>query len=656
MVSSDSEFVISDDIELHRIVKSRSNSLQESAERESQFSELSNGGPLSSPKSKVKAFLEGLWHGPAHPVDGPPEIKSPYARQFENFPYRISSSFPTKIKLPFIILYYAFWLVILQQALSSYLTEQPTYQDEASGKSMDIISISCRGESSIWKGKNQRCGLAGAKCAPFDNREVVLRCPALCDSESITYSSIPVGDQNIKYRSFTIGGGRAETPENDVLSYPYRADSYPCGAAVHAGLVSPFFGGCAKIRFVGPQPEFPAKDGSIGFDSFFPASYQFVKTPKCHNCYDPRVLVAFINILLGLPVIYMSTNGSLAFWTVCISGFWTIILTFDPPLVVKAQDPESLATLISLGFERLLPLCFILYVVWKAACQTTLSRPSSPICKALIWYPLFWVGMLNNVTFDRLPVDRLTITDILTQPGSIFATLGIVAIIAVGVVVQAYHLWKAGKFRMYFKLYLGFIGALVVLGNLSGLNLRIHHYILALLLIPGTNTKGMTAMLFQGVLLGLLVNGVSRWGLASIEETDRSLRRSDPSGEIKPPEFLGYERSNSSVSWQIRERDNPIMINGEFISPHDKLNRYSLIVNDVEWYNGPNSSVSLEALAAENDRFAELLGYASDHSQEQKLYLRVGRAGGTRRSDYTNAAVLKYPSGEFVPPKSGLTK
>ncbi|KAH3660173.1 hypothetical protein OGAPHI_007378 [Ogataea philodendri] len=655
MSSSESAFAISDDIELHPIAKSRSNSSRDSAEQNSQFSDLGTSLGLDPSRSKLKSFLYRLWNGPIVPRDDPVQFKSAYIQQFESFPQRISAPFPAKIKLPFILLYYTFWLFILQQALAPYLTEQPTWEDEVSGKSLDVISISCRQESSIWRGKNAQCGLNGKKCAPFEDREVYVRCPALCDSESIAYSSISVGDQNIKYRDFTIGGGRLNFPVNGSLSYPYRADSFPCGAAIHAGVVSPYFGGCARIKFVGAQSEFPSRDGSVGFNGFFPASFEFVQLPKCHNCFDPRVLVALINILLGFPVMFLSNSGALAFWTVCISGFWTIILTFDPPMVVKAQDPESLATLISLGFQRLLPLCFILYVFWKIACKTTLSYPSSPICKTLIWYPLFWVGILNNVTFDRLPVDRLTITDILTQPGSIFATLGIVVTIVCGAVVQAYHLWKAGKFREYLRLYVGFIVALVVLGNLAGLNLRIHHYILAMLLLPGTNTKGLTAMLFQGVLLGLLVNGVARWGLASIEETDRSLRRADPTGEIKPPTFIGYEHSNTSISWKVQETNTPTMVNGEFISPHDKLSQFSLLINDIEWYNGPNTSVSLETLAAENKILSQLI-LSSDSSQDQNLYFRVSRSGGNVRSDYTNAAVLKYPSGQFSFPKPGLTK
>ncbi|ODV82763.1 hypothetical protein CANARDRAFT_30609 [[Candida] arabinofermentans NRRL YB-2248] len=635
---------------------------------------------LKKVSRKISMFCKHLWLGPSQPEDNPPRFTSEFINQFENFPTRISTSFPAKIKIPFVLLYYTFWLLMLRSSVLPYLTEQSTYENTETGETKDIISLTCRGEASIWKGKNAQCGLDGKKCGPFEDREVIFRCPALCDSESVAYSSLTVGDENVKYISYYVGGGKNTVPEtSDALSLPYRADSYPCGAAIHAGVISPYLGGCVRMKFTGEQFEFPSKKSqystnpSVGFDSFFPASFKFFKFPEesvCHNCKDPRVLVALINIVLGIPVIFMSTSGTLAYWTIAASGFWTIVLIFDPPRLVRVQDPESLPSLISLGFERFLPLTFILFTVWRISVQTTLESPSSPVCKTLIWYPLFWVGMLNNVTFDRLPVDRLTIQDIKTQPGAIGATLLIVGIITFGVFAQAYQLWKAGKFRKYLGIYLGFIVLLFVLANLKGLNLRVHHYILALLLIPGTNTKGFTAMLFQGVLLGLLVNGVARWGLASVEETNRSLRRSDPSGQIKPPSFIGYEVSNSSISWANTDSNDHKMIDGEVLAPSDKLDKFSLLINDIERYNGVNTSVSLDELMRVNEEFSKEIegalkyeGYhdndddGDDSEKNVKLYFRIAKTSGKngKTGDYTKAAVLEYPSGKFKSPESGLT-
>ena len=72
-------------------------------------------------------------------------------------------------------------------------------------------------------------------------KEIIFRCPALCDRSSWTYSLIPIGDQRIKYRGYFVGGGEDPDSHAEILTKPYRADSYPCGAAVHAGVVSPYF-------------------------------------------------------------------------------------------------------------------------------------------------------------------------------------------------------------------------------------------------------------------------------------------------------------------------------------------------------------------------------------------------------------------------------
>ena len=105
--------------------------------------------------------------------------------------------------------------------------------------------------------ENGACGLNGQLCPEIINtdnqknieNDVLIRCPALCDRSSWTYSLIPIGDQRIKYRGYYIGGGDKVTKEIDdnQITNPYRADSYPCGAGVHAGVISPFWGGCARM-------------------------------------------------------------------------------------------------------------------------------------------------------------------------------------------------------------------------------------------------------------------------------------------------------------------------------------------------------------------------------------------------------------------------
>src|SRR6185437_6542669 len=87
----------------------------------------------------------------------------------------------------------------------------------------------------------------------------------------------------------------------------------------------------------------------------------------------------------------------------------------------------------------------------------------------------------------------------------------------------------------YLKVYAFIAGMLVCAMGIPTVHLRIHHYILALLLLPGTAIQTRPSLLYQGLLVGLFINGVSRWGFASILQTDATLRDSDgPYGSPLP--------------------------------------------------------------------------------------------------------------------------
>lgn len=613
----------------------------------------------------------------------------------------------------------------------------PYYTVAPSLDTTSAIALGCLDQIS-WKGKNGNCGLAGELCRPPTD-DLVIRCPALCD-RAWTYSLVPIGDQRIKYRLYVVGGGIVETEENGKeengkeenerdereerederdyekkyldfekdttsLTKPYRADSFACGAAVHAGIVSPVFGGCARVAFSGPRAQFAAAfgkhgtDESIAFDSFFKYSFYFKELgQRFVQCHDPRVVVLVLNVILGIPVVYLA-SGAVAFWTVGIVGFWTLTLATDPPMTIDASSPEQFALLLSLCFERFLPCCFIMYVLWHCSAkkplgeeeetvydeperqseeqseeqqETSQVEPSdstdqdfvepsvkptlypsvSALGRLFLWYPLFWLGVLNNITFDRLPVDRLTIADLRAQPGALVAVLSIVGLISTCVFIQGYKVLRAGKFRKYLCVYLAFIAGLVVLAELPGLTLRVHHYILALILIPGCSTRGVTALLFQGILLGLFLSGSARWGLASIVETEQALRRDDPLGIVFPPMILGYNATSGLLTWGAATAGAAMTAAQAHIA--SQFLEVSLLVNDLEYFVGNENSLNLKKIIEGLDELQKLIAMEDG---EFNMYLRLGRKvpGTSKYSDFGNAAVLRWPSGEFRLPPPGLT-
>lgn len=613
---------------------------------------------LLEASNPFRRFMWRVWNGPEEPLDERPQFSSPILTYLDNLPEESFKSRFSKrsIQILLLVVYCAVWFGVVSSFIHPYLIRTPFFY--SSDDKIPIIPLRCNSYMN-WGGTNNACGVNAQKCGPFEEKEYFIRCPALCDREGWTYAGIAVGDKRVKYTGYEIGGGSRNDDEDlNALSYPYRADSFPCAAALHAGVISPVLGGCARMSMDGPQVSFPKVKGKLGqwsveFDSFFPGSYSFraIRDGITSGCYDPRILVIVLNIAIGLPILYLS-SGIVGYWIISLVGYWTVALALDPPILSDPHDPESVYELISIAFQRLLPLCFILYVIWKCAAKRTMEK-GSPLLKVLLWYPTIWLGIMNNVTFDRLPVDRLTVKDLKEQAGALTAVGSIAATILVCAIIQAYALWKSGRFQKYFQIYISIIVGLILLASIPGLTLRIHHYILGLILIPGCATRGFSAYLFQGILLGLFISGVSRWDFASIVETDFSLLRGEAGVAMRPPQFYFNEAFNHTVSWQM---------NPEFtdLDPTGNVDGFSLLINDFEAYVGRNESVDIDVLISENQELSSMINKSlSDSKNTVKLYLRVAqastRAPDSNRGDYTNAGTLEWPQGIWHDPIPGVS-
>ena len=611
---------------------------------------------------RLKIFFHRFWHGPEVPVDETPTFPSHWVfmNTINEFPGKyFENRFSAGMKTSLVVLYCSMWFGIISSLIYPYLFHKPMFISRDGTKTREVVSLSCNAQLN-WKGKNNACGLNAENCTPFEDQDYYIRCPALCDRGGWVYSPLAVGDERIRYKTYVIGGGRISDKEAeeelDAQSYPYRADSYPCAAGVHAGLVSPAHGACLKVSMSGAQLAFDSKNGktgnSISFSTFFPSS--FVLREKydaiASGCYDPRVLVVVLNIIFGLPLFYIS-NSLIGYWVTTMVGYWSIVLVFDPPVIANPNDMNTIYDLFSVGFQRLLPLCFVLYVMWACSIKRCLEN-GSPLLKIMFWYPLFWLGTLNNVTFDRLPVDRLTPEDLKDQPAALASVLFIISIIAVSACFQGYSIWKSGRFQKYFKIYITMIITLFLFAYLPHLSLRIHHYILGMMLTPGCATRGVSAYVLQGILIGLILSGVGRWDFASILETRRALLRGGAGDAAKPPQFHFDSSSNFAISW---EDISPDESNEYDLS---SFTGYSLLANDIEVYTGTNQTVYIDELLKENDFLQDLVDGALDYQDDVKLYLRVAHANvydSSKRGDYTNAAVYYYPSGNWTDPKVGVS-
>jgi hypothetical protein len=222
--------------------------------------------------------------------------------------------------------------------------------------------------------------------------------------------------------------------------------------------------------------------------------------------------------------------------------------------------------------KRILPAMFVAVVVYSTVIKRTLSGLTAQFEKAIFWLGGFWIGALSNYTFDWIPISRLTAHDLEQQPGAKLALATIILVLVMIIVGQVYYFWLEGRLLRYLGLYGLFVIGIVVCLLIPGVNLRIHHYILALLLLPGTNLQTRPSLLYQGILLGLFVNGIARWDFDSVLQTSAALRDDAKFNSAVPKIVSTIIESGADGSFATFMNDaHPIGVDG-----------ISVLVNDVE--------------------------------------------------------------------------
>lgn len=420
-----------------------------------------------------------------------------------------------------------------------------------------VVNVDC--VESLWP--RNKCGVDGERCQPFSNVSFPFRCPADCRGVQVL-NPRPVGAEEVNYRPLVVGGS------------PYRGDSFICGSAIHAGVVSDAYGGCGRVTRVGEHSAFESSESngieSITFDSYFPLSYTVEPDPtiSCHS--DARwPLFLLVSLPASVLACLFSTSPSFTFAFTSTALFAHTAFASDPP-TTSFHNVDPLPDLTSLFARRILPACFFALTIYRTSVRRTLTGLTAQVEKTVLWLGAFWVGALSNYTLSAIPIQRLTPHDLEQQPGAKLALAIILAVIAAIVAGQAYHFHTEGRLRRFLLLYAVLGAALALLALLPGLHLRLHHYVIALLLLPGTDMQTRPSLLYQGLLLGLFVNGAARWGFASVLETAGALRGDAEFGSLVPNVTADVEVS--SVSFSFENVEGPDGVSG--------------VVNDVERYRG----------------------------------------------------------------------
>lgn len=588
--------------------------------------------------SRISQFLDG----PNPPIE--PTV-TPIFKTIQYFPHTLSKRWPYRIKALIIFIFLSGWTFIFYQLVTHSLLEIPMVD----GNSIPLLTCSATPE--VWAGKNQNCGLHGEDCGASELKEFFFKCPASCKEDSHTWSDTAVGAINVIYRPYVIGGNNT-----------YRADSYICASALHHGLSGDHTGFIGRIVFNGPKNNFPNTTTGSGieslpFDSVFPYSFsfddEFKNNRNISGSRDLRFSIIWFNLIMSLLFGYFVQNGALFFWVFSVLGFWSVVLATNPPL---RHDELFAAELVSVGFRRFLPYMFGCYVIYMSSMKNQHMNLKASLTRSVLWVGGFWISLLENYTFSALPVNRLLIKDINKQQGGWITVISIATFICVAAVGQAYIIWRLGKFKKYISVYILFIVGLLMLANMEHQTLRIHHYIIALLLLPGVGFKTTPSLLFSGLLFGLYVSGVARWDFDSIIQTEAQLNRGDALNVGGLPKLTMplFEYTNFTETAEHQLSD--IVVNWEDSLSDDKFNDlwngYSLVVNDVEQYRGNETSFSLKDLVSSS---AWNLG---SKPKERKVYVRLAfsnlhPSATLQTGDYTKAGIIYLDEERWTEPASG---
>ncbi|OBR09185.1 LCCL domain-containing protein [Colletotrichum higginsianum IMI 349063] len=452
----------------------------------------------------------------------------------------------------------------------------------------DVLNLGCA--DSLWRFKNG-CGLDGADCRPFNNASFTFRCPANCMAHQLL-NPHAVGPKEVVYRPLVVGGGggngsdaNADADVNtNVDGGIYRADSMICASAIHAGIVTDLSGGCGRLDRVGQHERFNAstRNGveTVAFDSYFPSSFTLAAADPSLRCpaSDPREALLPTSLFFSTLFSLFTTSPA---WQLAVSFvgiFAHVSFASDPPPASR-HAASVLPDRISMFAGRLLPAAFCAAVLYRLCVRRTLAGLAAQFEKTALWLGGFWFGALSNYTFGWMPIQRLTAHDIEQQPGAKPALAFILVVLTFIMAKQVYFFWLEGRLPRFLALYALFLAAIVAGLSVPGVDLRVHHYIMAFLLLPGTSMQTRSSLFYQGMLLGLFVNGIARWGFDSVLQTPDDLREDGAFGSLLPEIAAPIISSGSfepsiSFSWVLPTDANAVVAAG--------FDGISALVNDVE--------------------------------------------------------------------------
>ena len=283
-----------------------------------------------------------------------------------------------------------------------------------------------------------------------------------------------------------------------------------------SGLFKDSTGGCGSLELTGNFTDFLSLTAhgltSAAFPTVFPLSFVFSASSPFSHCTDLRNYALALNILVtAFLFLVLRPKPIFLYWCLVCIGYWHITLF---------SQPRSFPPPLDDAFATFLPTLFVAYAFWRLAVRFTLPAFAKAPIERTVWYiGAFWPGVLFNIITAKIPVDRLLASDIAEAKGALADVIIIAIVIFFLVLNQVRVIRKTGYFFQYLSWYI--VGGLIalVLSQLPGLQLRLHHYIAAMALMPLTGLPTRLSAICQAFLLGMFLNGVAAFDFDSILQT-----------------------------------------------------------------------------------------------------------------------------------------
>lgn len=418
--------------------------------------------------------------------------------------------------------------------------------------------------ASSWS-KDDGCGLNGEKCREqIRNLTLPFRCPSRCGTGTGLLNPRVVGARILNYQPLVVGGGGDRKA--------YRPDSFICQSAVHAGIISSRWGGCGVLRMWDEtshfEPIMANGINSIGFPVPFPASFSFLEDVQQLGCHDLWIPIILVNVSFSsLFALFLSPSPQTFFWILCVVGYVTVVV---------ASEPGALPPSLSIAARDFLPFLFVCYWLWKVAWSKVI--PSISASERIWVYILpWWLGLILNLTFGWVPIDRLTPHDIQQRPGGILALSILIILTATLTSYQVWCLNKANRLTILLVPYAMLVIVLVTLSLIPEHSVRLHHYITGIILSPLTSVATKSSGILQAFFLGIIQNGLGRWSFGSIIESSKEVIGDAYNSQDKMPEF---DPMNSGLVNGLKDLNISWKSLNASMDPTDRIS-IGLMINDI---------------------------------------------------------------------------